>query len=270
MIVRSAKLRPIPSFLLPFTEPTTSSTRHIRRKLHADAPKQARHGEPKETYWGSTQYSSTQIPPPTPWVPDTQTFLTLIGRGLSQYAPKIPSWKDLFTLDEYGLKEIGINEPRHRRYLQLWTHRYRQGRYGPGGTLQHVKDGVAELRIVHIPQTTTQTGDETVSGIGPGGHWKRMKKIVVNVPAGWRAMDIPAEELGQLVPVKGFQIKAGHTITGPFAQPTRGRAARITVTEGMWEERRGRKIDGGERRRAEVQAKRRGEERRAAAAAEAK
>jgi len=36
-----------------------------------------------------------------------------------------------------------------------------------------------------------------------------------------------------------------------------GSAALIKVQEGMWEDKRGQKVDGGERRRAEVRAKRR-------------
>jgi IGR protein motif. len=32
-----------------------------------------------------------------PFVPDVQTFLTLIGREMSKQASKIPSWQDLFT-----------------------------------------------------------------------------------------------------------------------------------------------------------------------------
>jgi hypothetical protein len=88
-----------------------------------------------------------------------------------------------------------------------------------------------------------------------------MKKIVVNVAAGGSAEGMPAE---QLKAVKGVKIKSGNTITGPHVLQIRGKAAKIEVKEGLWEIRRGRKIDGGERRQAEVRAKRRGEEKRAA------
>jgi hypothetical protein len=39
--------------------------------------------------------------------------------------------------------------------------------------------------------------------------------------------------------------------------------ARVTVTEGMWEDKRGHKVDGGERRRDEIRFKRRVAERKA-------
>lgn len=87
------------------------------------------------------------------------------------------------------------------------------------------------------------------------------KKIVVNVPAGSSAQELP-ENL--LVPVKGLHVKGAHTIVGPHVLPVKGgKTAKIVVKEGLWEDRRGHKIDGGERRRAEVRAKRRGEEKRA-------
>jgi hypothetical protein len=43
----------------------------------------------------------------------------------------------------------------------------------------------------------------------------------------------------------------------------RGGTAQLKVTEGMWEDRRGHKVDGGERRQAEVRFKRRVAERKA-------
>ncbi len=87
-----------------------------------------------------------------------------------------------------------------------------------------------------------------------------MRKIVANVPAGGSAPEIPLEEL---VPAKSLRLKGAYTITGPHVQPVKGgNGGRIVVKEGLWEERRGHKIDGGERRQAEVRAKKRGDERR--------
>jgi hypothetical protein len=119
--------------------------------------------------------------------------------------------------------------------------------------LQYIQDGFAELRIVEVPRSDTTASTATLS---PG-----MRKIVVNVPAGGSAEDIPLE---QLKPVKGVKIKSGNTITGQYVLQMKGKKAKIEVKEGLWEIRQGRKIDGGERRQAEVRAKRRGEERRAA------
>ena len=47
---------------------------------------------------------------------------------------------------------------------------------------------------------------------------------------------------------------------------TGGLKARVVVKEGLWEDKRGHKVDGGERRKAEVRSKRRAEERKKARA----
>lgn len=118
-----------------------------------------------------------------------------------------------------------------------------------------MENGVAQLRVVETPVA----GDAATGSLALG-----IRKMVVNVAAGSSAtLDTPTEGK-KLVPVKGVHIKRAHTIVGPHVQPLKGgRAAKIEVKEGLWEDRRGHKIDGGERRQAEVRAKRRGEERRA-------
>lgn len=108
-----------------------------------------------------------------------------------------------------------------------------------------MNDGKAELRVVDFPVTVD---GQTVN-----------RKIVVNVADGTDTRSIPADKM---VPVKGLSVKDSHTIVGPHVVPTKGElGGQLIVREGLWEVRRGRKIDGGERRAAEVQAKRRGEER---------
>ncbi len=197
---------------------------------------------------------ATPIPRPTPFVPDAQTFLTLIGRNLSQHASKIPSWKALFSLTSTQLKELGIEPPRTRRYLLRWREKFRNGQYGIGGDFQFVENGAAEVRVVEVPVSGDRAATATLS---PG-----KRKIVVNVAAGGSALEKTAEHL---VPVKGLHIKGAQTIVGPHVQQLKGgKTAKIVVKEGLWEDRRGHKIDGGERRQAEVRAKRRGEEKRAA------
>jgi len=232
MIAKPAQLRPIPSFLLPFTQSTTfSRTRHLHHRMAAPS-----------------------IPRPTPFVPDPETFLTLIGRNLSRHASKIPTWEALFSLTSAQLRELGIDPPRSRRYLLRWREKFRKGQYGIGGDVKYVENGAAEVRVVEVPVAGHTVATATAS---PG-----KRKIVVNVPAGGSAHATSAE---QLVPVKGLQIKGVHTIVGPHVEPLKGgKGARIAVKEGLWEDRRGHKIDGGERRQAEVRAKRRGEEKRAA------
>ncbi|TGO18609.1 hypothetical protein BPAE_0374g00050 [Botrytis paeoniae] len=234
MILKPYQLRQIPSFLLPFTDATTCNQ---VRSLHY-------------------RMKAPPVPRPTPFVPNAQTFLTLIGRNLSQHASKIPSWKALFTLTSDQLRELGIEPPRSRRYLLRWREKFRKGQYGIGGDLQHIENGIAELRVVEVPSSDPRHSTATATS-SPG-----QQKIVVNIPTGGSAEDSLA---GQMVPVQGLRIKGAHTIIGPHVQPSKGgQAARIVVKEGLWEDRRGHKIDGGERRQAEVRAKRRGEEKRAA------
>jgi len=143
------------------------------------------------------------------------------------------------------LKELGIEPPRTRRYLIRWLERFRAGKFGVGGDFKQVENGTAELNVLQIKENPTKP-----------------IKLVVNVPSGKSAGEIPEEER---VRVRGYHVKGSRTITGPCALPVKGApgVARVTLREGMWEDKRGHKIDGGERRRAEVRFKRRLAERRA-------
>ncbi|KAG8666400.1 telomere length regulation protein [Fusarium poae] len=204
------------------------------------------------------------IPKPVPFVPDVPTFLTLIGRGLNKYANKFPSWNALFSLTSPELKELGIEPPRNRRYLLHWMQKYRKGSLGPGGDFQHVKDGEAILRIatpsailkdtkwvVNVPHDIAPTEGESAET-----SLKTSKK-----PA--------ARAVSQLVRPSGYKVVGAQTIAGPYARPLPGASGVVVkVTEGMWEDRQGRKIDGGERRRAETRFKKRSAERRAEREAE--
>ncbi|KAI0873625.1 IGR protein motif-domain-containing protein [Hypoxylon argillaceum] len=194
-----------------------------------------------------------QIPPPTPLVPDVTTFLTVIGRDLKQHAAKIPDWEALFTLSSEQLRELGVEPPRSRKYLLRWRQRFRLGQYGIGGDLRHVEDGVAQLRVLEADPAAvaSSAGAATVP-----------RKFVVNIPAGRTLKDCDPTELSR---VRGYHVEGARTIVGPYALPLKeGEGARITVTDGMWEDRRGHKIDGGERRRTEIRYKRRIAERREA------
>ncbi|KAK4230358.1 IGR protein motif-domain-containing protein [Podospora fimiseda] len=177
-----------------------------------------------------------QIPKPIPFVPDVETFLTLIGRGLKSHASKFPSWEALFSLTSDQLRELGLEPPRTRRYLLRWRDKFRRGEYGPGGDFRYVQDGVAELHVKEASPTPMF----------------KLRKCV-NVPKG-KTPDKLSEQA--LVFPKGYRVSGTHTIVGPYALPITNGAARVTVTEGMWEHKRGHKVDGGERRRAEVRFKR--------------
>ncbi|SPO00717.1 uncharacterized protein DNG_03465 [Cephalotrichum gorgonifer] len=185
------------------------------------------------------------VPPPIPITPDPESFLRIIGRDLVQYADKFPTWDSLFTLTSVQLKDLGVEPARSRRYLLNWLKRYREGRLGPGGDFKHVQDGQALLGIYHDLKTD--------------------KKTVVNVPAGATPAEIPAEERAK---VKDYLVRGAKRISGPYATPTSDGMSKVTIVEGMWEDRLGQKVDGGERRQAEVRFKRRVAERRAAREAE--
>lgn len=183
-------------------------------------------------------------------MPDVETFLTLIGRGLSKHASKFPSWQSLFSLTSLELKELGIEPPRTRRYLLQWMQRYRKGAVGPGGDFQYVKDGEAMLKVATPP-----------AGVVSDAKW------VVNVPATGETGSEAAPE--SFPRPQGYVVRGLKSIAGPYARVLPGQdGAVVKVTEGMWEQRRGRKIDGGERRQAEVRFKRRSAERRAEREAE--
>ncbi|KAI1096886.1 IGR protein motif-domain-containing protein [Rostrohypoxylon terebratum] len=187
------------------------------------------------------------IPSPTPFIPDVQTFLTVIGRGLLTHASKFPTWEALFSLTSDQLRELGVEPPRTRRYLLQWRQRFRLGKFGVGGDLQHVADGVANLAVWEAP------AKDKFSAAKP-------RKYVVNVPAGRKLEECAIDELSR---VRGYTVKGAKTIVGPYALPIAGgEGARITITEGMWEDRRGHKVDGGERRRSEIRYKKRIVERR--------
>ena len=64
----------------------------------------------------------------------------------------------------------------------------------------------------------------------------------------------------------GVKIVQANSIGGTGIEAIKGYqgVARLRVKEGLWEQRRGHKVDGGERRKAEVRYKRRAQERKAA------
>ena len=202
-----------------------------------------------------------RIPEPTPFVPDPPTFLSLIGRDLSKHASKFPSWQALFSMTSAQMQDAGIEPPRTRKYLLRWLEKFRRGQFGVGGDLQHVKDGEAEVRIVEVPalKKTREDSDYNPTSISltPG-----MTRLIVNLPAGEAE---PKQPTHRLKKVKGLKLMRGQQITGPYVEYRSGAYGTVGVLrakEGMWEDRRGRKIDGGERRRAEVRWRRAVEEHR--------
>ncbi|KAK4698070.1 hypothetical protein P7C71_g124, partial [Lecanoromycetidae sp. Uapishka_2] len=236
MIVRTPSIRALPSALttqLPRPQPPI-------RCLHAHTS------------------TSHMIPQPIPFCPDAPTFLSLIGRGLSQHAAKIPTWQSLFSLTSNQLREIGVEPARTRRYLLWWRDRFRKGVFGIGGDLRNVKDGSAELRVVEVPIPKAASPNASSTSTATG--LTRVRKMIVNAPTG----EIGNASSGRLKAVEGMKVFGAGSIVGPYVQRvkgTSGSVATIKVQEGMWEVRRGVKVDGGERRKVQVRRKRLLEER---------
>jgi hypothetical protein len=205
-----------------------------------------------------------KVPEPTPFVPDHTTFLKLIGRDLSKHASKFEKWSELFTLSSSKLKELGIEPPRSRRYLLRWREKFRKGEFGIGGDLKYVQDGVAELRVLEVPVLKKpdpgQDWTSASASVTPG-----MTKLILNVPMGSTTYQLDeGQTTADLKKVKGVRLHEGHAIVGPYIQlqkGSNGSIASLKVQEGLWEHKRGHKVDGGERRKAEVRFKRRVEER---------
>lgn len=199
---------------------------------------------------------------------------------MSAHASKIPSWEALFTLSSQQLKEAGVEPPRARRYLLWWRERYRNGIFGIGGDAKEVKDGIAELRIVEVPSST---GDAQATISQDAG----TRKVIINVQPTVTLPEDPANpvekkpasvlealappkrlsesEARQIQPVAGLKIVHGMAIGGTGVEYVKGHqgVARLRVKDGLWEQKRGHKVDGGERRKAQVRAKRRAAERKA-------
>ena len=125
--------------------------------------------------------------------------------------------------------------------------KYRKGDLGPGADFEYVKDGEAILKVALPPADVV-----------------KQTKFVVNVPHPDEESAIAAPRLTRPF---GYTVRGDRTIAGPFAVQT-PTGASVKVAEGMWEDEQGRKIDGGERRNAEVRFKKRSAERRAEREAE--
>lgn len=211
------------------------------------------------------------VPPPTPFVPDVPTLLKLIGRNMKKYATKLPAWDDFFRLSSPEMRDMGIETAQDRRYILRWREKFRKGEYGVGGDLLNVEDGVAELRAVQAPiekrtdekmkknnasaaAATATTGSLITA---PGHKW-----VIVNPPRGQPVSLTTTTTIPKFAEIR---LHDGNQIKGPYIKFVKGAhatVAELRAEEGMWEHKLGRKIDGGERRRAQVRVKMRAQERR--------
>lgn len=120
--------------------------------------------------------------------------------------------------------------------------------------MKHVRDGEAELRVVEVPMPEPRP--TTLGSIGAAVIPPPTKRLVVN-----EQPEILESKLqsGEVKPVKGMKVQGAGIIKGPFikiVKGTRGSVAKLKAEEGMWEVRRGIKVDGGERRKLQVRRKR--------------
>jgi len=263
------------NLLFPFSRPRIISPFFATPKI-LDFPMITRKLLPTQVFTNPAPYicrrclhrnvAAQKIPSPTPFVPDHTIFLALIGRELSKHAPKFESWQHLFSLSSPQLRDLGIEPARTRRYLLRWREKFRNGEFGIGGDLKYVQDGVAELRVLEVPSlkkadpilsesASSGTGADASTSVTSG-----MTKLILNVPAGSTTYHLEdGQTTADLRKVKGVKLLQGHIISGPYVEVvkgTKGSVATLRVREGLWEHRRGHKVDGGERRKAEVRFKR--------------
>lgn len=230
------------------------------------------------------------IPKPTPFVPDTKTFLTLIGRKMSRFAGKFESWDQLFTMSSDDMRiHAGMTFARERRYLIRWREKFRRQDFGVGGDLDTVVNGVAELRTIELPVKLPQTRaqeEAAAAAVAAGetqtqGEEKKLPPVfagsaTLSPGMKWAIVNLAPGQTEPTEPLpyppkryKYFKLFNGNMIKGPFVKAVKGSDAsvvQVMPVEGMWEHKLGKKIDGGERRRAEVRAKKRIAERRAGSA----
>ncbi len=128
-----------------------------------------------------------------------------------------------------------------------------------------MRNGEARIKVVEVPVLKAEIENVSASTSTQSTGLVRMKKMVVNAPAEEEEIGKQQQlELDALKPVEGMKVVGARTIVGPFIKAvkgSRGGEAVVRVQEGMWEVRRGVKVDGGERRKLQVRRKRFLEER---------
>lgn len=177
---------------------------------------------------------------------------------MKQHVAKIPDWTSLFTLNSAQMRKLGIEPPRSRRYLIWWRERFRKGLFGIGGDLTNVSEGSAEIRSVEKPVRGGEVDAAVAKDLGLDVRVMapKTKRMVVNEPADIVHKDVLSDDLK---PVEGMKVRGLATVMAPYAtlvKGTRNSVAKIKVQEGIWEFKRGVKVDGGERRKKMVRRQR--------------
>jgi len=183
---------------------------------------------------------------PTPFVPDAQTFLTLIGRNLSQHASKIPFMESLFSLTSAQLKELGI-ELHGVDDTYFDGVRSSNGPVWSWGDFKYVKTG-KHRSVCGGPSFWEYPATATLSA----GNARCVNWVAGAVLLRSRRSNLYRPRLA---------YKGAQTIVGPHVQHSGRETARLWSRRAVGDQ-RGHKIDGGERRQAEGASKERGEERR--------
>lgn len=162
----------------------------------------------------------------------------------------------MFTLTSDQLRERGLEPPRARKYFLRWRQKFRNSDFGVGGDLKYVTDGTAELRVCEVPSLPRKETGAQSKVFASTTHTPGFTRLILNVPKGATSYVLgKGEKTSDLKKPAGMKLKEGRMITGEYVMPvkgTQGMVATISVTEGMWEHKRGHKVHGGERRRAET------------------
>lgn len=132
-------------------------------------------------------------------------------------------------------------------------------------------------RVLNVPSTARDEAEEsTAAGAAPAdeaeakaqeaGEEQAADTVAPEAIPASRLPELSQTELSQAGPIQGISYRPGRGIKGSHIQVvkgTHGLVALLPAKEGLWEHRRGQKVDGGERRKAEVRSKRRAADRRA-------
>lgn len=174
------------------------------------------------------------------------------------------AWMKVVELPKLSRRQLAARDEEREKSL----------REAPSGSTAEVGGDIRQENTSkeEAPTIATETTPPTPSS-DPISTYLATNKIVLNFPedesdptrilqperAITTTYDLPK--------VRMVKIARGHVIRGAHIQlvkGTNGSVATLKAVEGLWEHRRGHKVDGGERRKAEVRFKRAVEERKKA------
>lgn len=221
-------------------------------------------------------------------IPTWEALFTLSSEQLRESGLEPPRarkyllwWRERFRHGIYGVGgdvkhtvKIGDQVAAELRIVQVPESGQKQQQRESTSPATLTKDaGVDKLRIVRVekfrgstsPATLTKDAgySKVVSNTRPHFVRELIEGEKKEISILDRLAPPPYVQPKQVSKVKGMKIVRSNTIAGTGVEYVRGRkgVAVLKTREGLWEQRRGHKVDGGERRKAEVRAKRAAAER---------